>query len=246
MTSGWEIFSITFEIVVLVALIISVIYMLTLESNTPSIATGSIGSKCSITSDCPGLTCSNGLCAIPIGGNCSNNVNSCTSGSSCINSECKSNEIKVVQVAYPQPSMIQSIAPTYTTDKLAVSKNLALKALSKSNIIYNSENIPCDDIQEDECVCEEETYSNQEPPQSYNNQQPLQSYNNQQPQQFNNQQPQQFNTQQPLQFSNQQHQFSNQQPQFSNQQPQQFNNQQSLPQTMEQVLQYRNNQNRQN
>ena len=63
------------------------IYIVSLFSKEEPIPT--IGSPCITNKDCPGLTCSNRVCAIAVGGDCSNNTSSCASESKCIDGVCK-------------------------------------------------------------------------------------------------------------------------------------------------------------
>lgn len=115
------------------------------NSNTPT--TGSVDSTCTTNTDCPGLICGNGgKCVISIGGNCVANPNSCIDGSSCIDGVCSNNQLTAVKLDESQILLAQNIALSYSVDKLAYPKNLALKSIQKSNLTennqFNSPNIP--------------------------------------------------------------------------------------------------------
>jgi hypothetical protein len=124
-----------FGIIVLILLVgisVMIYYSVNHNSNTPT--TGGADSSCKTNTDCPGLICgSDGKCVISIGGNCVANPNSCITGSSCIDGLCTNNQLRVVNFDQSQILLAQSIALSYTVDKLSEPKNLALKSIQKSN-----------------------------------------------------------------------------------------------------------------
>jgi hypothetical protein len=251
-------------ILTILALIIVVIIYASTNTKNSNNTNNSIGSICSSNTDCPGLTCNNGLCKIPIGGNCVANPNSCSSGSSCIDSVCQSNELRVVQVSAPQPVMLQNIP--YSLNKLAYPKNFMPKVKLKSDLPT------CEDLvtEESDCDCEDQSIETQSPMQNQSYQSPMQNQSYQPPMQNQSYQPPMQNQsyqppmqnqsyhppmqnqsyQPPMQNQSYQPPMQNQayQPPMQNQnsqlqgynsatQSQSFNSQQ-LPKTMEEAIQY--------
>jgi hypothetical protein len=55
------------------------------------------GGNCTVGSDCTTGLCEVGVCVIPLAGNCTDYVNNCKSGSTCINNVCSTQEVKRLQ-----------------------------------------------------------------------------------------------------------------------------------------------------